>query len=159
MTPAHPSRSLHDQAGLIGKVAVFWIIAALLAALLILDALSIVLTTFRLSSTAQGAASTAATTYKNSHNAADACEAAGVELLRDNTPIPESEGWCKINTTTGTAADLAARGRVEPGPGSSLRHRGLHEDLRQGDRRAVVVVACRRDRRSRRAPRPALPRG
>ena len=102
MTPAHPSRSLHDQAGLIGKVAVFWIIAALLAALLILDALSIVLTTFRLSSTAQGAASTAATTYKNSHNAADACEAAGVELLRDNTPVPESEGWCKI-TTTGSA--------------------------------------------------------
>ncbi len=101
MTPAHPSRSLHDQAGLIGKVAVFWIIAALLAALLILDALSIVLTTFRLSSTAQGAASTAATTYKNSHNTADACEAAGVELLRDNTPVPESEGWCKINTTTG----------------------------------------------------------
>ena len=70
MTPARPSRSLHDQAGLIGKVAVFWIIAALLAALLILDALSIVLTTFRLSSTAQGAASAAATTYKNVHDPA-----------------------------------------------------------------------------------------
>lgn len=104
MTPAHPSRSLRDQAGLIGKVAVFWIIAALLAALLILDALSIVLTTFRLSSTAQGAASAAATNYKNVHDPAAACEAAGVELLHDNTPVPESEGWCKINTTTGTAS-------------------------------------------------------
>jgi hypothetical protein len=104
MTPADPSRSLHDQAGLIGKVAVFWIIGALLVALLILDGLSIVLTTFRLSSTAQGAASTAATTYKNSHNAADACEAAGVELLRDNTPVPENEGWCKIDEDSGTAS-------------------------------------------------------
>ena len=104
MTPAHPSRSLHDQAGLIGKVAVFWIIGALLVALLILDGLSIVLTTFKLSSTAQGAASTAATTYRNGHDATTACEAAGVELLRDNTPVPENDGWCKINTTTGTAA-------------------------------------------------------
>ena len=102
MTPARQSRSLHDQAGLIGKIAVFWIIAALLAALLILDGLSIVLTTFRLSSTAQGAASAAATTYKNVHDAPAACEAAGVELLRDNTPVPESEGWCKI-TTSGSA--------------------------------------------------------
>ena len=104
MTPAHQSRSLHDQAGLIGKVAVFWIIAALLAALLILDALSIVLTTFRLSSTAQGAASAAATTYKNVHDPAKACEAAGVELLRDNTPVPENEGWCKIDEDSGTAS-------------------------------------------------------
>ena len=102
MTPAHRSRSLHDQAGLIGKVAVFWIIAALLAALLILDALSIVLTTVRLSSTAQGAASAAATAYKNVPDPAKACEAASIELLRDNTPVPESEGWCKI-TTTGSA--------------------------------------------------------
>ena len=103
MTPARQSRSLHDQAGLIGKIAVFWIIAALLAALLILDGLSIVLTTFRLSSTAQGAASAAATTYKNVHEPAAACEAAGVELLRDNTPVPENEGWCKISAT-GTAS-------------------------------------------------------
>ncbi len=103
MTPAHPSRSLHDQAGLIGKIAVFWIIAGLLAALLILDGLSIVLTTFRLSSTAQGAASIAATTYKNLGDPIKACDAAGVELLRDNTPVPESEGWCKISAT-GTAS-------------------------------------------------------
>ena len=104
MTPAHPSRSLHDQAGLIGKIAVFWIIAALLAALLILDGISIVLTTFKLSSTAQGAASTAATTYKNLHDETKACEAAGVDLLRDNTPVPENEGWCKIDTESGTAS-------------------------------------------------------
>ena len=68
MMPAHPSRSLHDQAGLIGKVAVFWIIGLLLVGLLILDALSIVLTTFKLSNTAQAAASIAATTYKNLHD-------------------------------------------------------------------------------------------
>jgi hypothetical protein len=102
MTPAHPSRSLHDQTGLIGKVAVFWIVAALLVGLLILDGLSIVLTTFALSNTAQGAASIAATTYKNIGDSTKACDAASVELLRDNTPVPESEGWCKI-TATGSA--------------------------------------------------------
>ncbi len=103
MMPAHPSRSLHDQAGLIGKVAVFWIIGLLLVGLLILDALSIVLTTFKLSNTAQAAASIAATTYKNLGDAPKACDAAAVELLRDNQPVPEAGAWCKIDTTSGVA--------------------------------------------------------
>ena len=103
MTPAHPSRSLHDQAGLIGKIALFWIIGLLLVALLMLDGLSIVLTTFKLSNTAQAAATTAATTYKNLHDVTKACEAAQLDLLHDNLQPPENDTWCKINTTTGMA--------------------------------------------------------
>ena len=53
-----PSRSPHDQAGLIGKVAVVWIVVLLLVGLLLLDGLSIVLGTFKLSNTAQAAATT-----------------------------------------------------------------------------------------------------
>jgi hypothetical protein len=98
-----PSRSLHDQAGLIGKIAVFWIIGLLLVGLLLLDGLSIVLTTFKLSNTAQGAATTAATTYKNLHSIDRACTAAQASLLGDNLPVPEGDGWCKIDATTGEA--------------------------------------------------------
>lgn len=102
MTSA-PSRSLHDEAGLIGKIAVLWIIGLLLIALLLLDGLSIVLTTFRLSNTAQAAASVAATTYKNVHDTTKACAAAEPSLLQDDVPVPTSEGWCKIDPATGEA--------------------------------------------------------
>ena len=103
MTSRHAPRSLHDQAGLIGKIAVFWIIGLLLVSLLVLDGLSIVLTTFKLSSTAQAAATTAATTYKNVHNVSDACAAAQLDVLRDNLPPPEGAGWCKVDPATGIA--------------------------------------------------------
>ena len=100
----HPS-SLHDQAGMIGKIALLWIAGLLLVGLLLLDGLSIVLTTFKLSNTAQAAATTAATAYKNSNpkDVTTACEAAQLDLLRDNQSPPENETWCKVNTTTGVA--------------------------------------------------------
>jgi hypothetical protein len=100
----HQPRSLHDQAGLIGKVALMWIVVLLVVGLLVLDGISIVLTTFNLSSAAQGAASAAATSYHNlPHDEAKACEAAGVELLQDNVSIPTNDGWCKIDPTSGQA--------------------------------------------------------
>jgi hypothetical protein len=105
-TPSMPIRaraSLRDEAGLIGKVAVVWIVGLLLVGLLMLDGLSIVLTTFKLSSAAQGAASTAATTYKNLHDADKACIAAESALLGDNVPVPDNDTWCTINRTTGEA--------------------------------------------------------
>jgi hypothetical protein len=97
------SLSLHDQAGLIGKVAVFWIVALALVALLVLDGISIVLATLDLSNTAQAAASTAATTYHNAHDTGDACTAAEADLARDGVPVPGNDKWCRIDQTTGEA--------------------------------------------------------
>jgi hypothetical protein len=94
---------LHDEAGLIGKVAVVWIVLLLVVGLLVLDGISIVLTTFRLSSTAQGAASTAATQYHNLRDAADACGVAAGDLIRDSVPVPDNDKWCKIDTASGVA--------------------------------------------------------
>ena len=102
MTP-HPSRSPHDQAGLIGKVAIIWIVILLVVGLLVLDGISIVLTTFKLSSTAQGAASTAATTYHSGHDVQQACQTAEPDLLNDNVDVPKNTTWCKIDPTSGQA--------------------------------------------------------
>ncbi|HEX3298859.1 MAG TPA: pilus assembly protein TadG-related protein [Actinomycetota bacterium] len=99
----HPSRSPHDQAGLIGKVAIIWIVVLLVIGLLVLDGISIVLTTFKLSSTAQGAASTAATNYHSLHDATKACLAAEPDLLTDNVDVPKNATWCKIDPTSGQA--------------------------------------------------------
>ena len=99
----HASPSLHDEAGLIGKVAVFWIVVLLLVGLLVLDGISIVLTTFRLSNTAQAAATTAATQYKNLHDTRKACGLAEADLAVDGVPTPDGDKWCKIDTTSGQA--------------------------------------------------------
>ena len=99
----HVSPSLHDEAGLIGKVAVFWIVLLLVVGLLVLDGISIVLTTFRLSSTAQGAASTAATQYHNLHDTTDACRVAEGDLITDSVTVPDNDKWCKIDTGSGVA--------------------------------------------------------
>lgn len=103
MMPARPSGSLHDQAGMIGKIALLWIIGLLLVSLLILDGLSIVLTTFKLSNTAQAAATTAANTYKTLQDVPKACQAAELDVLHDNLAVPQGEAWCKVNTNTGVA--------------------------------------------------------
>ncbi len=103
MTDTDIRRSLHGQAGLIGKIAMLWIVGLLLAGLLILDGISIVLTTFKLSSTAQAAATTAATTFKNTHDATAACLAAEPDLLHDNQSVPTSDTWCRVNESTGVA--------------------------------------------------------
>ena len=71
--------------------------------LLVLDTISIVLTTFRLSSTAQGAASTAATTYHSLRDETKACQAAEPDLLNDNVSVPNNDTWCKIDPTSGQA--------------------------------------------------------
>jgi len=94
---------LHDQAGLIGKVAIVWIVILLVVGLLVLDTISIVLTTFRLSSSAQGAASTAATTYHSSPDATKACQAAEPGLILDGVTLPNNASWCKIDATSGQA--------------------------------------------------------
>jgi hypothetical protein len=78
-------------------------VVLLVVGLLVLDTISIVLTTFRLSSTAQGAASTAATTYHAGHDVTAACAAAEPGLLSDNVDVPHNASWCKIDPATGQA--------------------------------------------------------
>jgi len=97
------SLSLQDQAGLIGKVAVVWIVILLLVGLLVLDGISIVLATLRLSNTAQAAASTAATQYHNVPDIGKACTAAEADLISDGVPVPDSDRWCRIDTSTDQA--------------------------------------------------------
>jgi putative Flp pilus-assembly TadE/G-like protein len=97
------SLSLHDQAGLIGKVAVVWIVVLALVGLLVLDGISVVLTTLKLSNTAQGAASIAATQYRNLHDLAKSCTLAEASVLGDGVTVPDNDKWCKVDPATGQA--------------------------------------------------------
>lgn len=98
-----PFPGVHDEAGLIGKIAVLWIVVLILVGLLILDGISIGLTTFKLSNAAQAAATTAAANFKNFHDVPDACTAAQTDLTNGDVPIPEGTAWCRINVHNGVA--------------------------------------------------------
>jgi hypothetical protein len=102
MRPALPL-DLRDGSGLIGKVALFWVIAVLLIGLLVLDGVSILLTTFKISNAAQAAATAAANEYKDSKDGDEACLAAEATLLQENQPVPDNDSWCKVNAESGRA--------------------------------------------------------
>jgi hypothetical protein len=94
---------IHDETGLIGKIAAVWIVVLVLVGLLILDGISIALTTFKLSNAAQAAATTAAVNFKSFGDVSGACTAAQADLTNADQPIPEGQAWCKINVNTGVA--------------------------------------------------------
>ena len=99
-----PFPGFHDEAGLIGKIAVLWIVLLILIGLLILDGISIGLTTFKLSNTAQAAATTAAANFKNFARRAG--------CLHGGADRPDERATCPSRTGPRVVQDQRAqRGR------------------------------------------------
>jgi hypothetical protein len=96
-----PGRGLGDEAGLIGKFVVVWLLLLALLGIAAIDGASIVFTRFRLDDAAATAASTAATTYRNGRDGAAACDAAELSVRTADPSAVMGKGWCKIDTSTG----------------------------------------------------------
>jgi uncharacterized membrane protein len=96
-----PRRSLRDEAGLVGKVIVVWLLLLLVLGIAAVDAASILFTRFRLDDAAATAATTAATTYRNGRDATDACTAARLSVETADPDAIMSKSFCKVNTSTG----------------------------------------------------------
>jgi hypothetical protein len=94
-------RSLHDEAGLVGKFIVVWLLLLLVLGIAAVDAASILFTRFRLDDAAATAATTAATTYRNGRDATDACAAARLSVETADRDAVMSKTFCKVNTSTG----------------------------------------------------------
>jgi hypothetical protein len=90
-----------DEAGLVGKVVVIWLVVVAILAVAVLDAVSIAFTTFRLNDTAATAASTAANTYRNVHDVGQACAAARQIALQEDADTIMSKNFCRVDTTSG----------------------------------------------------------
>jgi len=96
-----PMRRTSGESGLIGKVIIVWVLVVAVLAVVVLDGSSILITKFRLSDAAATAASTAAQTYQDSHDAVKACTAALGTLQQSDPSAGKAKGWCRINTNTG----------------------------------------------------------
>jgi hypothetical protein len=96
-------RRFHDEAGMVGKIIIVWLLLVALLGAVGLDTASIVFTKFRLSDTASTAATVAATNYQNGHDQGAACDAArqSVEVEDPDAQIPKN--FCKIDPSSGEA--------------------------------------------------------
>ncbi len=113
----HPQ--LADETGLLGKLAILWIVLAVLAGIAVMDTVSIVAAKIRLSNIAVAASSEGVEQFQRSQGSVTICRAAAeIVLMRDPDARITRRG-CTVDATTGTititvrtTADTILAGRL-----------------------------------------------
>ena len=98
------NRIHRDQAGLVGKIAVVWILFAVLLVVAGFDAISIAFTKYRVEDLAANAASSAAFAYKNGGKIDEACQTAVAYVAEHDEKAKIPTGGCAIDSKTGVAS-------------------------------------------------------
>ena len=95
-------RRMHrEQAGLVGKIILVWLLFVAVLGIFAIDTASVLFTKFRLSDAAATAASTAVSTYQNQRDVTAACGAAEVSVHQADPDASMTKGWCKVDTSSG----------------------------------------------------------
>ena len=97
------NRLHRDQAGLVGKIAVVWLLFGALVIVAGFDAISIAFTKYRVEDLAGNAASVAATTFKQSGKAVEACGAAVTYVDEHDSEAKIPTDGCAVDPETGIA--------------------------------------------------------
>jgi hypothetical protein len=92
---------LRDETGLIGKIAILWILVLALVGVGAIDTASIAFTTYRLSDVATRAAGEGALVYKRTRDVRDACERVSEVVTREDPTVKVVPGGCEIERPTG----------------------------------------------------------
>jgi hypothetical protein len=90
-----------DQRGLVGKMMVIWLLLVGVLAVSAVDAGSIALTTFKLSSVAADAASEGAAQFGKGVGVEASCLAAGTTVTTMQPGIHLGPNFCQVNPATG----------------------------------------------------------
>ena len=97
------NRIRRDQAGLVGKIAVVWLLFAVLLVVAGFDAVAIGFTKFRVEDLAGSAAEVAAGTCKNTQKVTEACQAAVDYVAEHDSKAKIPTGGCAIDPKSGVA--------------------------------------------------------
>lgn len=90
-----------NEAGLVGKIIVVWLLIVGVLGVAVVDAASIAFAHFRLDDAAQVAAVTAATNFRNTHDATSACQAAKQSVQTQSSDAQFPQNFCKVDRATG----------------------------------------------------------
>jgi hypothetical protein len=93
----------HDQTGLVGKIAVVWLLIGALFLVAAFDGIAIGFTKYRVADLAGNGASEAAIQYKSSGKAAQACAAAIAYVTDHDEEAHVPTDGCVIDPATGVA--------------------------------------------------------
>ncbi len=94
----------NDDAGLVGKLLIFWLLALAIFVLASIDSVSIVITRLHTADIAGGAASDAAANYRQSRSATQACQVAIDSIRAADPQVKLAPHGCKIASATGVAS-------------------------------------------------------
>jgi uncharacterized membrane protein len=92
---------LHDERGLIGKMAILWLLVAALIVIAAIDTGSIILTKVHLSNVATNAASDAVSDFNGNKDVDQACATAAASIHTTDPGIKLGKTFCVVDTTTG----------------------------------------------------------
>ena len=106
------NRSCAAETGAVGKIIAVWLLVVVLVGVAAIDAGSIAFTKFRLADTASTAATTAANSYRASHDQNQACQAALEVITTQGEGAKLANQGCVVNTSTG-AVTITLRKEVK----------------------------------------------
>jgi hypothetical protein len=90
-----------DEAGLVGKMIVVWLLVLAILAVAAIDAASIAFTTYKLSDVGSAAASEGALVYKKGHNVRETCQRVERVVAKEEAAATIARGGCSIERPTG----------------------------------------------------------
>ena len=90
----------HDERGMVGKLAVIWLVFAALFVIAAVDAVSIVVVRFHLASVATAAASDGAAAFHLEHSVGKACAAAAASVKTQDPSLKIGKDFCHIDPST-----------------------------------------------------------
>ena len=97
------NRLHHEQTGLVGKIAVIWLLIAAVFVVAAFDGIAIGFTKYRVEDLAGNAASAAAIDFKNSGKASEACDAATAYVTEHDKDAHIPTEGCEVDQATGVA--------------------------------------------------------
>jgi hypothetical protein len=90
-----------DEAGLVGKMIVIWLLILVILAVAAIDAASIAFTTYKLSDVGAAAASEGALVYKKGHDTRETCQTVAQVVSKEEPTAKVARGGCSIERPTG----------------------------------------------------------
>lgn len=94
-------RILRDETGLIGKIAIVWLLVLALLGVGAIDAASIAFTTYKLSDVGSAAASEGALVYKRTKDIRDTCDRVLQVVTKEDPAVKLAQGGCSVERPSG----------------------------------------------------------
>jgi hypothetical protein len=92
---------LSDERGMLGKMAIVWLLLTAVFVVAVIDGGSIILTKVHLSNVATDAASDAVANYSSNKDVTQACTTAAATVHSEDPGIKLGKTFCVVDTTTG----------------------------------------------------------